>query len=236
LPGSQRRAPAARVVSVYGSTEAEPIAHIEAGQVSAADLDAMRRGAGLLAGEPDQCVDLRIIRRQWGTPIPPLDVSTLAAMSCATSECGEIVVTGAHVVRGYLHGQGDEETKFRVDERIWHRTGDMGYLDDRGRLWLLGRASAVIDDARGIVYPFAVECVAREVLGVRRSAMIARKGRRVLVVERTESDAPLDSSAALAALAWAKVDELVVVAKLPMDRRHNSKIDYAALGKLLERT
>jgi len=86
------------------------------------------------------------------------------------------------------------------------------------------------------VYPFAVECVAREVLGVRRSAMIARKGRRVLVVERTESDAPLDSSAALAALAWAKVDELVVVAKLPMDRRHNSKIDYAALGKLLERT
>jgi len=157
-------------------------------------------------------------------------------MSCALSEPGEIVVTGAHVVRGYLHGQGDEETKFRVDDRVWHRTGDMGYLDDRGRLWLLGRASAVIDDARGIVYPFAVECVAREVLGVRRSAMIARQGRRVLVVERTESDAPLDSSPALAALEWAKVDELVVVAKLPMDRRHNSKIDYAALGKLLKRT
>ena len=231
-----RRAPAARVVSVYGSTEAEPIAHVEAGQVSAADLDAMRRGAGLLAGEPDPCVELRIIRRQWGTPIPALDASALAAMSSATSEPGEIVVTGAHVVRGYLHGQGDEETKFRVDGRIWHRTGDIGYLDDRGRLWLLGRASAVIDDARGILYPFAVECVAREVLGVRRSAMIAREGRRVLVVERTESDPPLDSSAALSALAWAKVDDLVVVAKLPMDRRHNSKIDYAALGKLLERT
>ena len=197
LPGSRAVRQRRVWCRVYGSTEAEPIAHVEAGQVSAADLDAMRRGAGLLAGEPDPCVELRIIRRQWGTPIPPLDASALAAMSCATSEPGEIVVTGAHVVRGYLHGQGDEETKFRVDGRIWHRTGDMGYLDDRGRLWLLGRASAVIDDARGIVYPFAVECVAREVLGVRRSAMIAREGRRVLVVERTESDPPLDSSAAL---------------------------------------
>src|SRR5215207_5453746 len=230
-----RCAPSARVVSVYGSTEAEPIAHVEAAEVAPADLDAMRSGAGLLAGEPDPCVELRIIRRQWGTPIRPLDSPAFAAMSRATGQPGEIVVTGAHVVRGYLHGQGDEETKFRVDGRIWHRTGDMGYLDERVRLWLLGRAAAVIEDGHGLVYPFAVECVAREVLGVRRSAMIGRNGRRLLVVERTRADAAIDSSSAFGALAWAKIDEVVIVPKLPMDRRHNSKIDYGALNALLER-
>ena len=108
-------APLARIVSVYGSTEAEPIAHISAAEVSASDLDAMRRGAGLLAGAPDPHVELRIVKRQWGTPIPPLDGAAFDAMTCETSEAGEIVVVGAHVVRGYLHGVGDEETKFRVD-------------------------------------------------------------------------------------------------------------------------
>ena len=229
-----RAAPSARIISVYGSTEAEPIAHITAAEVSASDLDAMRGGAGLLAGEADPCVQLRIIRRQWGLPIAPLDNAAFAAMACGPSEPGEIVVAGAHVVRGYLHGVGDEETKFRVNGVVWHRTGDMGYLDDHDRLWLLGRASAVIEDARGVLYPFAVECVAREVLGVRRSAMIGRDGKRVLVVERTRTDPPLDQSAALDTLAWAGLDDVVIVPKLPMDRRHNSKIDYGALAKLLE--
>ena len=229
-----RCAPSARIVSVYGSTEAEPIAHVSAAEVSATDLDAMRGGAGLLAGEPDECVELRIIRRQWGTPIHPLDDAAFVAMACGVSEPGEIVVTGAHVVRGYLHGRGDEETKFRVGQDVWHRTGDIGYLDDRARLWLLGRASAVIEDARGVVYPFAVECVAREVLGVRRSAVVGRRGQRLLVVERTPADPAIDRAVALSTLAWAGIDDIVTVGALPMDRRHNSKIDYGALAKLLE--
>ncbi|HUQ83879.1 MAG TPA: AMP-binding protein [Gemmatimonadaceae bacterium] len=227
-------APSARIVSVYGSTEAEPIAHIEAAEVSTADQDAMRRGAGLLAGSPDPCVDLRIIRRQWGTPIPPLAAAAFDAMACATGEPGEIVVAGAHVVRGYLHGRGDDETKFRVDGRVWHRTGDLGYLDAGVRLWLLGRASAVIEDSHGVVYPFAVECVAREVLGVRRSAMIGKGGRRLLVIERAPSDPAIEPAATRETLAWAKIDEVVVVPKLPMDRRHNSKVDYGALTALLD--
>jgi olefin beta-lactone synthetase len=230
-----RCAPFARIVSVYGSTEAEPIAHVTAADVSADDLNAMRGGGGLLAGAPDPCVELRIIRRQWGTPIPPLDSGTFDTMTCGTAEPGEIVVSGAHVVGGYLHGVGDDETKFRVAGAVWHRTGDLGYLDDRGRLWLLGRASAVIEDTRGVVYPFAVECAARERLGVRRCALTAHRGKRVLVVERTRGQAPIDHSAALTALAWAGVDKVVSVRTLRMDRRHNSKIDYAALRTLLDK-
>jgi len=226
--------PSARIISVYGSTEAEPIAHVSAAEVTPEDLAAMRRGAGLLAGEPDPHVELRIIRRQWGTPISPLDRAALDAMSCGTGEAGEIVVTGAHVVRGYLHGLGEEETKFRVDGCVWHRTGDVGYLDERGRLWLLGRASAVIEDSRGVLYPFAVECCAREALAVRRVAVVAQGWRRVLVVESPRGDLGIDQPAALRALGWAEIDTIVSVRALPMDRRHNSKIDYGALAAMIE--
>ena len=228
-------APSARVVSVYGSTEAEPIAHVSADEVSTADLEAMRGGAGLLAGEPDRHVVMRVIRRQWGRPIPPLDSAGLDAMSCGVSEAGEIVASGAHVVRGYLHGVGEEETKFRVDAQVWHRTGDVGYVDDRGRLWLLGRASAVIEDARGVLYPFAVECSARERLGGARVAVIGDRGQRILAIERPPDAAAIDESAALESLAWAQIDRLVICRALPMDRRHNSKIDYGALAKMIGR-
>jgi len=55
-------------------------------------------------------------------------------------QTGEIVVSGANVLQGHLDAHGDHETRFRVGGKVWHRTGDCGYLD--GRLWLMGRAAA----------------------------------------------------------------------------------------------
>ena len=60
-----------------------------------------------------------------------------ARLMAAGGEPGEIVVAGGHVLPGYLNGEGDVETKFEVDGARWHRTGDLGYLDGAGRLWLL---------------------------------------------------------------------------------------------------
>jgi acyl-CoA synthetase (AMP-forming)/AMP-acid ligase II len=227
--------PGARITSVYGSTEAEPIAHIASDERSESDLAAMRTGAGLLAGAPDQSVRLEIIQARWGTPIPPMSADDLAALAQPVLSPGEIVVTGAHVVRGYLNGVGDGETKFSVDGVVWHRTGDLGYLDDRGRLWLLGRADAVIEDSRGTLHPFAVECAAREVLGVRRVAAMAHQGKRLLILEGRSVWRGESGRAALEALAWARIDEIVTWRKLPMDRRHNSKVDYPSVRRMLLR-
>jgi acyl-CoA synthetase (AMP-forming)/AMP-acid ligase II len=164
-----------------------------------------------------------------------MSVADLEALTLSPSVPGEIVVTGAHVVRGYLGGIGDEETKFSVDGVVWHRTGDVGYLDERGRLWLLGRADAVIEDSRGTLHPFAVECAAREVLGVRRVAAMAHDGKRLLILEGPGEGSAEARRAALDALAWARLDEVVTLRKLPMDRRHNSKVDYPELRRLLAR-
>jgi acyl-CoA synthetase (AMP-forming)/AMP-acid ligase II len=62
---------------------------------------------------------------------------------------GEVVLTGDHVLKGYLHGKCDRETKFEVDGERWHRTGDAGYFDKEGRLWLVGRCNVRIEDDKG---------------------------------------------------------------------------------------
>ena len=144
-------------------------------------------------------------------------------------------MSGAHVLPGYLGGVGDADTKIRVGTTVWHRTGDAGNLDLSGRLWLLGRCSARVVDSHGAIYPFAVECAALTTAGVRRSALVSLAERRVLVVEleRTAGDV---RAALLARLAWAFIADVIVVASLPVDRRHNAKIDYPALKALINRT
>lgn len=238
-------APRAVITAVYGSTEAEPIAEIDLHDISQDDFARMRNGAGLLTGRPVEAIDLRIIADHWGTPLGPFDDAALDQVTLPAGSIGEIVVAGPHVLAGYLDGVGDEETKMRVmtrgaGTRIWHRTGDAGYLDAHGRLWLMGRCSAKIQDAAGTVYPFAVECGAQEIDGVRRAALVARNGGRVLVVEIEPAAMSASASGAVAAtlrqeLAAANLADIAIVPEIPVDSRHNAKIDYPALHKLLAR-
>lgn len=224
LRALQAQAPEADVVAVFGSTEAEPIAHIACQEISPDDWRAMRDGRGLLTGRPIAEIQLRIIPDQWGKFVT--QTNPLAPM-----ETGEIVVSGEHVLQGYLDGEGDSETKFPIDETIWHRTGDAGYLDHDGRLWLLGRCAAKVSDARGDIYPFAVECVAMSFPFVRRCAFVLHEGKRLLAVEGDLSGsnaAPLRQ-----ALEWAKIDELREMKAVPVDARHNAKVNYPKLRKLL---
>ncbi len=143
----------------------------------------MEGGAGLLAGEPVAAISLRIVRDQWGKPVGPLTPDGLDAITLAAGEVGEIVVSGEHVLTGYLGGIGDSETKVHVGGRVWHRTGDAGYRDRRGRLWLLGRCSAKIGEPPDVLYPFAVETAALTVDGIERCALVEHDGARILVVQ-----------------------------------------------------
>lgn len=200
----QRHAPALRIVSVYGSTEAEPIAEIDASDLSPDDLAAMAAGKGLLAGVPVAAAQVRILN-------------------------DEILVSGAHVNQGYLDPARDVETKLRQDDIIWHRTGDAGYFDDQGRLWLLGRLGGAVQTATGLHYPFSVETAARMWPGVRGAALVALAGKAVLAVEGDTAHLA-DWTARAAAFG---IHDLRPVARLPKDRRHRSKIDAAALRRML---
>jgi olefin beta-lactone synthetase len=233
LDQMQAMAPNADVVALYGSTEAEPIAHVSLRDIEPADREAMLGGKGLLTGTAVEEITLRILMDQWGKRVGPWTAEEFARQCQPPGQPGEIVVSGEHVLSGYLHGRGDEETKFRVDGVVWHRTGDAGYRDDRGRLWLLGRCAARIQDERGILYPFAAETAVYQDPNVRRAAMVQHHGRRLLAVEFYDRQKGQDLTALKDSLAWTQMDEIRVCRSIPVDKRHNAKIDYPALTRIL---
>jgi len=192
------RLPRTDIVSVYGSTEAEPIAHQALADISAEQWAAMKSGSGLLAGRPSTGTQLRIIDN-------------------------EIVVTGQHVNQGYLGGIGDAENKVCIDGQVWHRTGDAGRVDANGFVWLRGRLSA----RSGTIYPFEAEIAARSWPGVRRAALVPGTV-PMLAIEGSEPAGGL----------WQRNAETIGIERvmpmrIPLDRRHRSKVDYVALGRRL---
>jgi acyl-CoA synthetase (AMP-forming)/AMP-acid ligase II len=227
-------APNARILAVYGSTEAEPIALLDHAGVAPADHAAMRAGAGLLAGTACAPGAVAIVPAAQNTvfgPFPHDDA--VERLVLAPGGVGEIVVSGAHVVPHYAASAADATTKIRAGARTWHRTGDLGYFDARGRLWLVGRAAGTIDDARGTLEPLRVECALSYLPGIARSAVTGVDGLRVLVVEPLPGCVP-DERAIRAALAFAHIDR-IVAAPVPVDPRHDAKVDYAALERLVRR-
>jgi acyl-CoA synthetase (AMP-forming)/AMP-acid ligase II len=222
--------PDACIHSVYGSTEAEPIAHFPADDASGETDSLTRQGAGLCSGMPVEEIDLRIIRDQWGTPLGPLTEDEFAALAVEAGQAGEIVVRGDHVLRGYLGGIGDEETKIHVGEQVWHRTGDAGWSDLLGRVWLLGRCAEKLP-GEAFCYPFVIECALREVFPNIRMAAIEWENRRTLVVGR-KSD-PHEATAVERRAGSFGIERVIYLESLPLDRRHNAKIDYPALRAVL---
>ncbi len=229
----QRVAPQARIMVVYGSTEAEPISTISLNEFDMGDRLAMKEGRGLLAGCPIPSIDLRILRDRWGSRIAPATTLEFERLCQPTGQPGEIVVSGAHVLAGYLDRKGDEDNTMCVDGTCWHRTGDAGYLDERGRLWLVGRCAARVEDDRGAMYPLGVEQTALQHKAIRRAAVVSVRGERVLAVELIDGSVKPDLAALLKSLAFASVDAVRIVKRLPVDDRHNAKVDYPALHAIL---
>ena len=229
----QRIAPQADITAVYGSTEAEPISILRLDEIEDDDRLAMRSGQGLLAGHPVPSLTVRVIDDCWGCPLGSMSDVDFESLRRPVERPGEIVVCGEHVLSKYLHGQGESETKFSVKETCWHRTGDAGYFDRRGRLWLLGRCEARIEDDHGPLYPLGVEQAALRCPAIDRAAVVALNGRRMLAVSLREHSEPPDLESLQDSLSFASVDSIRILDELPVDRRHNSKIDYPALNLLL---
>ncbi|MDQ8200860.1 AMP-binding protein [Pelagicoccus enzymogenes] len=212
---------------LYGSTEAEPISHISLREIAARDLEAMKNGEGLLVGTVSQETELRILRDSWGQNLLHLKDSAFDELTLGNKETGEIVVSGNHVVPGYLDGQGDAENKIHARGKIWHRTGDAGYIDAQGRLWLLGRCSAKFQIEGKTIYPFAIECAAVEHFDVSIAGCVESGNGYTLVLPAAKKDA--DLSTFYSRIPSAR--ETRFLKAIPLDKRHNAKINYAALKK-----
>ncbi len=231
----RRVLPDSHIHAVYGSTEAEPIAHFSADQASDETDLLTRRGAGLCSGVPVHEIRLQIIADRWGTPLVAEDLEFLSV-----GYAGEIIVSGDHVLRGYLDALGDRETKIHDGGKVWHRTGDAGWMDVQGRVWLLGRCAEKLMPfpagdglpSNALCYPFAIECALREIFPEIRMAAITWKNQRTLIVGKICDS--VESTAIEKRAEDFGIMHVIYLKSIPLDQRHHAKIDYPTLKEILK--
>jgi acyl-coenzyme A synthetase/AMP-(fatty) acid ligase len=162
---------------------------------------------------------------------------------------GEIVISAPHLKDHYdrlwltdqeaVRGTGGLDGAVR-----WHRTGDVGHLDERGRLWVEGRMPHVIVTADGAIAPVGTEQEVERVDAVRRAAVVGVGPHRLRQAVAVVETIPQTRRAGLAApgltravrqAAGIPLAAVLSVPRLPTDIRHNSKIDRTMLSEWAER-
>jgi acyl-coenzyme A synthetase/AMP-(fatty) acid ligase len=125
-----------------------------------------------------------------------------------------------------------------VTGRVWHRSGDVGHLDVAGRLWIEGRSVHVITADGAAITPVPVEVAVERLDGIARVAAVGVGPtgcqQLVVVVEDAAADdgiATADLVARVRAAVSHPVAAVLTVGALPVDIRHNTKIDRAAVAR-----
>ncbi|MFD4367200.1 fatty acid CoA ligase family protein [Rhodococcus sp. NPDC058521] len=227
----------AEVHAGYGSTEAIPMSSIESRELLAGLVEKSRTGHGTCIGRPAPRLEARIVAI---TDDPVLTWADARQLDSGIDSIGEIVVAGQNVsTRYYWPEEANRIGKIQDGARVWHRTGDLGWIDDVGRIWFCGRKSQRIVTPTGPMFSVQVEQIFNAVEGVARTALvgIGTRGaqRPVLCVEAREgADHPAVAAALRArsadfALA-ASIETFLFHPSFPVDIRHNAKIGREKLA------
>ncbi|WP_233495615.1 alpha/beta fold hydrolase [Geodermatophilus sp. TF02-6] len=237
VPASLLRAlrevlPAAEARTPYGMTEALPVT-----DVTAAEVEAAGAGDGVCVGRPLAGVAVQV---------SPLDAAGAAdgPLTDAPGVLGEVCVRAAHVKDRYDALWATERAASRNPG--WHRTGDLGYLDAAGRLWISGRLAHVVTTARGPVAPVGVEQRVEDLAAVSAAAAVGvgPAGGQVVVVVVVPADgsgrrrlavAGAELADAVRAVAGVDVAAVLTARRLPVDVRHQSKVDRRAVARAAAR-
>ncbi|MBX7431857.1 AMP-binding protein [Mycobacterium sp. Y57] len=232
-------APDGEVAANYGATEAMPSTELGSREHLHGLWDMTERGAGICVGDALPGVELKIIDIVDG----PID-SVEETSELPTGRVGEILVRGVHVSPEYfLDPDATRKNKVPDPHGDWHRFGDTGYLDAQGRLWVCGRVSQRVKAAGGDVFPLQVEPLFDAHPKVRRSALVgvpAPAGELPVLCVEVEPDVGKHEFAGLhqELLALAadcgmgnKIHAILFKRRLPVDPRHNSKIERPQLAK-----
>jgi acyl-CoA synthetase (AMP-forming)/AMP-acid ligase II len=220
--------PSAALHTPYGMTEVLPVADVSLVEREA--IAAAGAGRGVCVGSAVPGCDVRV-----------LDLTGDVLEAVPVGITGEVVVRTPWMSSGYDRlWRTQQLARPVIDGVVWHRTGDVGHLDANGNLWIEGRVVHLVHTLAGAVSPVPIEVAAETVPGVRRAAAVGVGPlgvQQVVVVVEDEHDA--QAPPALAAAVRAAVAPQVVAAvwcgPLPVDIRHNAKIDRAALAATMER-
>lgn len=218
--------PGSKIEIVFGSTEAEPISFIGVEELMKEKEFLLTKG--LNVGFPYKKLKLKIIRIK-DDPISCETEDELKQLEVPTGNIGEIIVSGSHVLREYFNNETAlKRNKIFVQDDCWHRTGDSGYVDETGAIYLTGRCNTLIYEKGKIIAPFIYENYFQSIEGV-EIATIVKKDRKLIAVIEANKNADKKMISEQINHAVQLVDEIKFLNKIPRDPRHNSKIDYSRL-------
>ncbi|PSR68292.1 peptide synthase [Nocardia sp. MDA0666] len=228
------------VYAGYGSTEALPMSTIESRELLDGLSERARAGAGTCIGRPADRVRARVVAIT-DDPLPTwADAQGREGDVATTGGIGELVVAGPNVSTRYYWPAAANATGKIVDGvTVWHRTGDLAWIDDQGRIWFCGRKSQRVRTADGPMFTVQVEQIFNAVAGVARTALVgvgpAGAQRPVLCVELRPGADRDDVTAALRARGaefelTTKISEFLFHPSFPVDIRHNAKIGREQLA------
>lgn len=194
----------------------------------------MTEAASQIAANPFELRKVGSVGRAAGPEIAIMDET---GRMLASGERGEIMLRGPNMSRGYYNDEAATQAAFRNG---WFRTGDLGYLDADGYLFIVGRLKDVINRGGQKISPLEVEEVLLSHPAVLEAGVFAipheKLGENVaaVVVLRPDAEATSDQLRQFARkrLAAYKVPSLIrSVAALP--KGGSGKVKRNALAELI---
>jgi acyl-CoA synthetase (AMP-forming)/AMP-acid ligase II len=220
--------PQAESFTPYGATEALPVTLAAAVDLRQDPMvSALSGEQGTPVGRAIECVQLRIVQ----TLTEPTDG---LLVDCPERVIGEILVSGETVSREYLsRPEATAASKVYEGGCVWHRMGDMGYLDGSGQLYFCGRRVHMVVTSERVFHSVPVENVFNRHPEVSRTALIGVDGVSAVVVEPRSRLLDLAARHRLAGelrtlgaadLVTSPIKRFYFHPSFPVDARHNAKI------------
>lgn len=228
LDRAARIMPRAQIATPYGMTEALPLTEVTLAELREAS------GRGVLVGRPLEGVDIAIAPLDhMGVPAEALQATVGAGPT------GEIVVRCAWMRDRYDRRWATQH--HAASPAGWHRTGDVGHVDEQGRLWVEGRLAHVLVCADGPVTPVAAELAAQRAARVPLAALVGvgPRGAQVAVVvlqspgatlALADLDVTMRVREAVREQTGVEVAAALTMRSLPVDVRHRSKVDRTRIA------
>ena len=227
----------AQIFTPYGATESLPVSSIGSDEIFKETAKATAAGKGVCVGKPVAGLDVRIIRINDSIISEWSDELELPA-----NQIGEICVKGPQVTASYFNR--DKQTalaKITSKDCFYHRMGDLGYIDEQGRLWFCGRKSHRVVTETETMFTICCEAIFNTHDSVFRSALVGVRDKDktipVICVEIEKDNECDKSKLTKELLAIAKTSKLTSNIKhilfhksFPVDIRHNAKIGREKLA------
>jgi len=233
----------AEIHTPYGATEAVPIVSIKSNEILTETRQLSEKGYGICIGRPINDIDIRIIK----ISDDPIE-SWSDELMVSPGEVGEITVKGALVSRQYFaNPRANDLAKIKEDNEIRHRMGDVGWMDQKGRIWFCGRKSHRVITATGTLFTIPCESLFNIHPRVFRSALVGiglpPQQEPVICIELYKSDdgkrkAHLEKELLEIAAAndlTKSIKTVLFHKSFPVDIRHNSKIFREKLARWAEK-